>query len=342
MSFFKSIKNFFQEKSRINACAKHFFYDDLLTKEINYINKKENLLEDDIKFYKKVGQYCISKYLSLEKDNDIIEAIAVNSFNVPIAGIYYLDGWFQSARYDKDRFESDYISIHPRHANKIMHTRDIVKGDYIIVIEEDSLELKKEIRDFDGRILRDAINTNSHFARLIKITDDCMESNYKIQMDYCKRANDFAMKHMPPLMIDRIKAEDVEHYMNLRDGYIEQLGDIDRYKSYDVKGKVIEKKYLRTIASLSYINSRLLQQEQIFNIGDVAYTNTNREVKVLEKTTKGYLVEDKHSGLIGEETKLYDAISAYFIEYFSGREKSCTLKWKKDKELLNRGVNATI
>lgn len=335
MYFFKSIKNFLQEKSRINACTKHSFYDDLLTEEINYINKTENLSEDDIEFYKKVGQYCISKHLSLKKDSDIIEAIVANSFNVPIAGIYYLDGWFNSARYDKDRFESDYISINPRHANKIMHTRDIVKGDYIVVIEEDLLELKKEIRDFNGRIIRNAIHANSHFARLIKITDDCMESNYEIQMDYCKRANDFAMKHMPPLMIDRIKAKDTEHYMNLRNGYLEQLGDIDRYKSYDVKGIIVERKCIKTLASLSYIYSRLLQQEQIFNVGDIAYTNTNHKVKVLEKTEKGYLVEDQHSGLIGEETKLYDAISAYFIEYFSGREKSCTLKWKKDKELLN-------
>lgn len=332
MSFFKSIKIFFQEKSRINACIKHSFYDDLLTKEINYINKKENLSKDDIEFYKKVGQYCELNHLYLEKDSDIIEAIVMNSFDVPIVGIYYLDGWFESARYDKDRFGSEYISINPRFANKIMHHRTIEEGDYIVVIEEQCLTLKKEIRDFQGRIIRDAINTTSYFARLIKITEDHVKEYAEMSMRYNKEANEFAMKQVP-ITPNRLTEEVCEQYNNARKYYMQQFGDLRKYYDYNVKGKVIEKKYLRTIASLSYIYSRLLQQEQIFNVGDIAYTNTNRKVKVLEKTEKGYLVEAQHSGLIGEESKLYDVASAYFIEYFSGHEKSCTLKWKKDKEM---------
>lgn len=316
------------------ACIKHFFYDDLLTKEVNNVNKNVNLQENEIEFYKKVGEYCISHHLSLERESDIIEAIVMNSFNVPIIGIYYLDGWFQSARYDQDRFTSDYISISPRCANKVMHTRNARKGDYIVVIEEKSLELKKQIRDFQGRIIRDAVQATDYFARLIKITDDHEEDNARISNEFNKRANDFARENTPPLMVDRIHEEDVERYNNARLYYIQCYGDGSEYFNHDVKGMIVERKYIKTLANLSYICSRILSQNQVYNVGDIAYTSSNRKVKVLEKTEKGYLVEDQR-GLIGEESKLYDAVSAYFIEYFSGREKSCTLKWKKDKE---RGV----
>lgn len=314
------------------ACVKHFFYDNLLTQEVNGINKNANLQEDEIEFYKKVGEYCISHHLSLDRERDIIEAIVMNSFNVPIAGIYYLDGWFQSARYDQDRFTSDYISISPRCANKVMHIRNIRKGDYIVVIEEKSLELKKQIRDFQGRIIRDAIQATDYFARLIKITDDCEEDNARISHEFNKRANDFVREHTPPLMIDRIHEEDVERYENARQYYIQCYGDGSEYFNDDVKGTVIERKYIKTLANLSYINSRILQQEQVYNVGDIAYTSSNRKVKVLEKTEKGYLVKDIFNGLVGDETRLYDAISAYFTEYFSHNERTSTLKWKKDKE----------
>lgn len=314
------------------ACIKHFFYDYSLTKEVNCINKTENVSEDDIEFYKKVVQYCKSNHFSLEKDYDIIEAIVMNSFNVPIAGIYYLDGWFNSARYDKDRFESDYISINPRFANQIMHYRTIEEGDYIVVIDDQCLTLKKEIRDFQGRIIRDAINTTSYFARLIKITEDHVKEYAEMSARYNREANEFARKQVP-FAPNKLTEEVCEQYNNARKYYMQQFGDLRKYYDYTVKGKVIEKKYLKTIASLSYIYSRLLQQEQVYNVGDIAYTSTDHKVKVLEKTEKGYLVEDQHSGLIGEESRLYDAASAYFMEYFSGREKSCTLKWQKDKEI---------
>lgn len=317
------------------ACIKHFFYDDLLTIEVNNVNKLVNLQEDEMEFYKKVGEYCISHHLSLERESDIIEAIVMNSFNVPIVGIYYLDGWFRSARYDQDRFTSDYISISPRYANKVMHTRSARKGEYIVVLEEKSLELKKQIRDFQGRILREAVTAEDHFARLIKITDDHEEDNARISREFNKRANDFAREHTPPLMIDRIHEEDVERYNNARRYYIQCYGDGSEYFNHDVKGTVVERKYIKTLANLSYIHSRILSQNQVYNVGDIAYTSSNRKVKVLEKTEKGYLVEDSFNGLIGEETRLYDAISAYFTEYFSHHERTSTLKWKKDKE---RGV----
>ena len=335
MSFLKSIKNFFCEKSRLSACAKHFFYDDLLTEEVNDVNKNTNIQENEIEFYKKIGEYCISHHLSLDSEHDIIEAIVMNSFNVPIAGIYYLDGWFQSARYDQDRFTSDYISIHPRYANKVMHTRNIRKGDYIVVIEEKSLELKKQIRDFQGRILREAVIAEDYYARLIKITEDREEDNARISHEFNQRAHEYAIKHTPPLPLNRINEEIAEQYNNARKYYIQCYGDGRKYFSYDVKGMVVERKYLKTLANLSYIHSRILPQNQVYNVGDIAYTSLNRKVKVLEKTEKGYLVKDSFNGLVGEETRLYDAISAYFTEYFSRHQRVSTLKWKKDKE---RGV----
>jgi len=335
MSFLKSIKDFFQEKSRVSACAKHDFYKELLLEAINAINKNANLQEDEIEFYKKVGEYCISHHLSLDKERDIIEAIVMNSFNVPIVGIYYLDGWFQSARYDQDRFTSDYITIYQRFANQILHTRNARKGEYIVVIEEKPLELKKQIRDFQGRILREAVIAIDYYARLIKITDDHEEDNAKISHDFNQRAHKYAIKNSPPIILNKPSQEAMEQYNLARQTYIQRYGDGREYFNNDVKGIVIERKYIKTLENLSFIHSKILQQEQVYNVGDIAYTSSNRKVKVLEKTEKGYLVKDLFNGLVGDETRLYDVISAYFTEYFSHNKITATLKWKKDKE---RGV----
>jgi len=322
---FEKIKLYF-------AKLRYLILQEDIEREVKNIQSNIGLSAQEIEQYNKIYKTCQSNGQAIDKD-DVIIAIIKNTYDVPIVGIYWLDGWFTSMRFGQDRYASDLVKLNPRSANKIKHTRNIYEGDYIVVLESNARELKKEIKDLDGRILRDQINCSEYYALLIKITKDYRKENEQAYGNYLTKINQIANEKIGYYPLNRLNKDIVEKYQNICDRLLSKY-PYD-YDNTWVEGTVIDRRYIKTVEDVSYINFKQ-GKPKLVNIGDIAYMSSgcsfmpSKAVEVLEVRKNSFLVKQIHDGLIGEVNKLYDATGAYLTGYFQEHETSATLKWGQD------------
>ena len=349
----KQLFRFLEKLSVVSATDLYEYYQIALQKEIDKVKTKAELTNEEKVFYKDVHktiespEHNLSNLSRVHSDNSVISAIAKNTYRQKITGIYWLDGWFQSTRFDMDRFTSNEISINTHCANKIWEKYSPRKGEYILVIEDLTRELKKEITStgFDGvrRIIRDGIHCQKYYTRLIWVTDDGSEEYTKDTERQEQRITEVAEKiaQKSNVIVQLDKPSTLKQFNEIREKVSKKIKEhsIIQERFYDIKGKIIERKVIYNIADISFMNFKEFKPLDC-NIGDVAYIPFDnmammKTVTVIEKLQNGYLVKDNY-GNTGEVKYLYDSTTAYLKQYFKEHKTTACLKWGQDHKILKQ------